>query len=1713
MDVSTDRITTTDRKNVSTTPDEELVELPASEGSARERAGVDEFYFADESKSLANEPISIPKDVARTMKDISESSTMTGSIRYAVNEESYPKHDEQVLTFESSGFSIRLPYSIKEHKGELTAPMREICTYLMDGFGLTQENAEQLVRARFHPTMPIVTYLLNSTSGPQPQFPKGMELDENTLLNSIFSTSQMKEFLRSGCREFLSPLRNAIFAQNASVEQALRFGSNEVLKLRSSFTALINHVNKIMDGVRMMSHKISTNDHITNSLSAIHHRIDDAETLVQDTMQSFHSLQSRVHGLDLLVHSTMNAVEELKNSNVVTTPARMKRMEEFLEQCKQELPLSKNHTLTIIQSKIVEILDSINGLRISIRELEVLRDSLITRMDAMEKRIDEISKSNEEFKMEKEVMHKRVVALEDENNRLKRKYSQIDDILSRLSNLERGNVDSPMQLDSPEPIVSTSLPHTSTRNEHDSRDSKKTMFDSTRQLPNSDTMPSPFSTPSQSTQRPKSAFAPRDYSIPETTQLSEKERISKKDESSSSTTTTEKTKAFLPQKEESLSKSYDSVLREGEKKELPTQRLLEKTQRKWKRKEDIEEKDFWKYYVKDATNFIPDRNGEPHDIQPPKAFIRNFIWNIDGDAEILRDMTTPFTGNDPDYPPQWELPHFYFSLWMTGFHNFNWGMQSPISIRVHPTCTQDPKDLTVAGDLRRKSNFSLCVLRRIVRFTNTGFWISMKGSHDSFESLWKNCTRVLLLHQFGHFLYTCYEYQFTNVFLVYHVTEPRMTDTSLELLHVGIKFGAECTVCHKNAFWNFWGFPFHTTAQDGSISLFTHQCVSTPNALSVQGQLQPLLLFLYWTHWMYEFAMNKISRLPDILKKNKKLRNLYSWDASLSIDHIMDHYRLSTKALEAYIEHFELLEPPLPVDLDSYENIEKPTDISNALRMLNLPNVWTVPNLGQTLELTVDNIGIERDSTSEQTSSEKSGKERRSDSVPPQSRGRSSGSEWKEVGRSKSRPRESTTPTSNLTTDELYDAYVTAAFGKGKGKSKGKGKGKGKGWSGTLPSNAEQNTSTDTTTSTKRDTISSTHDSTPQRGRQEERQSNPTRSQSWASMDGSSRRSYFSSEDDEDFLFNDSTSGQPAMSTSGHNFNWKTSDREWEPEFVRNGILSTITTDSIAYARKYGFDSISIECLTPNVSSYYVPFLGLRFSTVQSLKHFWQYRCTVLSDREYVYKEWLFNSYRHYWTINGWRMKRPFLSKPTQELIHSKFEGEKSIQKEMFGAIHEEDLRKYPENLRPTHFNAMIHQLKKFHLRDFAIVGFLDMECYLDPLKKPADGNTTQLIVEVSFCLSETIALNERKMSKELMQNRYDPITHSITWHIGYSQFDENVTKYDVNATRTNRYLFENVLGISMPHATFSVWRSDRTKDTWKVITEPVLSRQVDRTTFIEEFTTVLRHMLMPFAVEHATIAYKGGESEKALLNECEWKGNTFDLEDLYCPSFDVVPGQILSMFPECGCNFHLPMNAIERKCAFGYATELSSTIEWPPMAIYVVKPNKSSWKWQHCPLREVCFLRWWTSRYYPFTMPIYPCILLTVNGFDPKLKQFYDWKLHRHHVYAFCRKLYEMKENYNPDEVENWGLDSLLPEHPMNDTLMENRFHVQDYAKFLENLKYTKKHTVHTLSTPDPNRFKDLFGERELSLKLGGIMNRRNSITFCRSSSICRSILFGIGW
>ena len=156
--------------------------------------------------------------------------------------------------------------------------------------------------------------------------------------------------------------------------------------------------------------------------------------------------------------------------------------------------------------------------------------------------------------------------------------------------------------------------------------------------------------------------------------------------------------------------------------------------------EDIDKKDFYRFCVKNSNNSIPDFNGEPDDIQPPADFMRDFIWKVDGDPEILSDMTAPFTGNDPDLPPQWEFPYFYFVLWMTGFHNFNWGLPSPIPIKVAKNYIQHPNDIKVANELRDKVSTSLILLRRIVKFTNTGFWICTDGCHESFNELWSRYT-------------------------------------------------------------------------------------------------------------------------------------------------------------------------------------------------------------------------------------------------------------------------------------------------------------------------------------------------------------------------------------------------------------------------------------------------------------------------------------------------------------------------------------------------------------------------------------------------------------------------------------------------------------------------------------------------------------------------------------------------------------------------------------------------------------------------------------------------------------------------------------------------------------------------------------------------------------------------------------------------------------
>lgn len=259
--------------------DDVPMEIPPSEGVPKERAGIPMSHRIEVSTLPISQPISIPKDISEKMKDISESSTMRGSsIRMATDEEPRPRCDEQILTFHDR-FSIRLPCSKEPFVGPLTPQMAELHQYLMTAFGLTDENAEEIIRARYQPSLPIVAYLLYSTNGPQPKFPIGMELNDATLLNSILDIPQMSRFLQNICRDFLSPLRHAIFAQNDAVEQVLRFGGSELIRIRESISILTDRFNQVMDGVLRMEGKITTTDHIQNSLSAVHHNHADLEDI------------------------------------------------------------------------------------------------------------------------------------------------------------------------------------------------------------------------------------------------------------------------------------------------------------------------------------------------------------------------------------------------------------------------------------------------------------------------------------------------------------------------------------------------------------------------------------------------------------------------------------------------------------------------------------------------------------------------------------------------------------------------------------------------------------------------------------------------------------------------------------------------------------------------------------------------------------------------------------------------------------------------------------------------------------------------------------------------------------------------------------------------------------------------------------------------------------------------------------------------------------------------------------------------------------------------------------------------------------------------------------------------------------------------------------------------------------------------------------------
>ena len=394
---------------------------------------------------------------------------------------------------------------------------------------------------------------------------------------------------------------------------------------------------------------------------------------------------------------------------------------------------------------------------------------------------------------------------------------------------------------------------------------------------------------------------------------------------------------------------------------------------------------------------------------------------------------------------------------------------------------------------------------------------------------------------------------------------------------------------------------------------------------------------------------------------------------------------------------------------------------------------------------------------------------------------------------------------------------------------------------------------------------------------------------------------------------------------------------------------------------------------------------------------------------------------RLYWSQYGWSFKGPYPTKGAiiqRELAFKAIADVPRVEPKLIMPISENDLRRHPRDLSPEHQRFLDSTLKSFFAKNHAIVAFIDIEYYQNPASRHNDDDPNSLPVQVTLLLAETVAFIPKPahLRDPLWQSRYDKITHSITWHIKHPIFDEELEfrkNWPVPVKKTNWYLFDKVLGISMPHDPYVVWKPEHSG--WRVDERaaPDNDYTVSEDQFEREFEEALDSLQCPFSKSQAVIAYKGGTGETDLFQKVDWAGQIFNLENLYCPNFDQVPGALLSHFPECGCNFHIPAGELQRRdTPIDGTGSKDQLIEWPPMAIYCEdnKQGKFHWQWQHCPLRETLFMRFWLSRFFPHLMPLFPCILHATTSYPfrmtPELQRdgWYNWKEHRKIAFYIIR-------------------------------------------------------------------------------------------------------------
>ena len=153
---------------------------------------------------------------------------------------------------------------------------------------------------------------------------------------------------------------------------------------------------------------------------------------------------------------------------------------------------------------------------------------------------------------------------------------------------------------------------------------------------------------------------------------------------------------------------------------------------------------------------------------------------------------------------------------------------------------------------------------------------------------------------------------------------------------------------------------------------------------------------------------------------------------------------------------------------------------------------------------------------------------------------------------------------------------------------------------------------------------------------------------------------------------------------------------------------------------------------------------------------------------------------------------------------------------------------------------------------------------------------------------------------------------------------------------------------------------------------------------------------LKPLSMMIGTLDY---EADRFLKVDLNWKGQAFNMINLYCPLLDSQPIGFFSNFRQCGFNYHLNFNT--------ESGELSTKLYpwWPVIVNKKDRNGINRHSYVKCSLNECLYIQRWIYRFHPYTLFWPSCSITLSSGvkrYKPLSQLTYAtlWLYHRHLEY-----------------------------------------------------------------------------------------------------------------